>query len=326
MGSPSTALATQRPDIADSLEQFDLQMDRNGFIGYQVLPVIDVGAQSGKYGKIPLEQLLQERNTARTSEGGYSRSKFTFTDAGYTTEEHGAEEIVDQRQAQIYASYFNHEVISAQRALDAVLRNAERRVAAKVFNATTWTGSSLTTAVATEWSTVATAAPITDVDGAVNKVWDGSGLWPNALIINRKVFRNLRNCVQIIERIQSNGAGNPTKASDVTTAMLAAVFDLDYVLVAGAARNSAAEGQTRSLSQIWSSEYAMVCRIATSSDMREPCIGRTAHWSEDGSTIGGTVETYPDPSVRGDVIRVRHEVAEIIIYPESAHLLSNITA
>jgi hypothetical protein len=38
------------------------------------------------------------------------------------------------------------------------------------------------------------------------------------------------------------------------------------------------------------------------------------------------VESYRDEKVRGDVIRVRHDVDEIVLYPEAGHLLSNITA
>jgi hypothetical protein len=167
--------------------------------------------------------------------------------------------------------------------------------------------------------------PITDVEAAVAKVYDGSGLWANALVINKKVFRNLRNSEQIIERINSAGAGNPSKPSDVTTQMLAAVFDLPYILVAGGTRNSAKEGQTATPAQIWSGEYAMVCKIATGADMKEPCIGRTFHWSADGSAVGGTVETYRDEIVRSDIVRVRHQVAEVVLYPQAGHLLSNIT-
>jgi hypothetical protein len=326
MPSPIGSLATQRPDLATFLE-FDLESERAGYIATQVLPVMSVASQAGNFGKIPLEQLLQQRETKRSPGAGYARGNWTFDKATYATEEHGAEEPVDDREAKMYAEYFDAEQVSTMRAFSSVLRNAEERVASAVFNATTWTGGGLTTAVSNEWDSnhTANAVPITDVEAAVNKVYDGSGIWPNALIINRKVFRNLRNLDQIIDRIESAGAGNPSKPSDITEQMLAAVFDLDFVIVAGTSKNGAKEGQAASPTQIWSSEYAMVCRIATGNDMREPCIGRTFHWSNDGSSIGGTVESYRDEVIRGNVIRVRHDVDEVILYPEAGHLLSNVT-
>ena len=326
MPSPSSSLATQRPDLATFLE-FDLESEKAGYIATQVFPVINVQSQAGNFGKIPLEQLLQQRDTKRAPGSGYARGNWTFEPAVYATEEHGAEEPVDDREAKMYAEYFQAEQISTMRAFSSVLRNAEQRVADAVFNATTWNGASLTTAISNEWDVNHTtnAVPITDVEAAVQKVYDNSGLWPNALIINRKVFRNLRNLDQIIDRVESAGAGNPSKPSDITVQMLAQVFDLDYVIVAGTSKNNAKEGQAASPTQIWSSEYAMVCRVSTSPDMRDACIGRTFHWSQDGSSIGGTVESYRDERVRGDVIRVRHDVDEVVLYPQAGHLLSNVT-
>jgi hypothetical protein len=326
MPSPSSSLATLRPDLASFLE-FDLESERAGFIASQVLPVVDVASQAGNFGKIPLEQLLQQRDTLRAPGSGYSRGKFTFLPATYVALENGTEEVVDDREAKMYAEYFDAEQVSTMRAFSFVLRNAEQRVADLLFNATTWAGAALTTAVGNEWDKnhVADATPIADVEAAVQKVYDGSGLWPNALIINRKVFRALRNIDDIVERINSEGAGNASKPSDITAAMLAQVFDLKYVIVAGSSKNTANEGQAATPGQIWSDEYAMVAKIAESNDMKEPCLGRTFHWAEDGSSIGGTVESYREEAVRGEVIRVRHDTAELVLYKEAAHLLSNIT-
>jgi hypothetical protein len=267
----------------------------------------------------------------RHSRSGYPRGDWTFDDETFATKEYGFEEPVDNRDANLYADYFDAEMVSAELARDTVLRAAEKRIAALIFNTTTWTGASLTTAIASglEWgSTAATAVdavPIDDVEAAVRKVYDGTGLWPNTLIINRKVFRNLRNCVQILDRISAQGAGSPIKAKDVTTEMLARVFDLDQVLVAGASKNSANEGQTATPTQIWDSEYAMVCRTATTNNIKEPCLGRSFHWSQDGSQIGCAMETYMDEKVRGEVVRARHDVHEKVIVPAFGHLISNVS-
>lgn len=325
MPAPSSSLATLRPDLAGSLQEFDLAMDRAGFIAPRVLPVFETQVASGVFGRIPIEQLLQNRDTLRAPRSGYSRGNWQFTTDSYATKEYGAEEPVDDNEARMYASYFDVEAISAQRAFDAVLRDAERRVSALIFNATTWTGPSLTTGVTNEWDDYANATPIDDVEAAVRKVYANSGLWANALIINRLVFRNLRNCAKVIDRIVSSGAGSPAKPSDVTTQMLAQVFDLPYIIVAGGTENSANEGQAFSGSPVWSNEYAMVARVATGNDIAEPCLGRTFHWGADGSVIGGTVESYRDEQVRGNVIRVRHQVHEKVLYTECGHLLSNIT-
>lgn len=333
MPSPSSSLATLRPDLGASLEEFDLAMDRQGFIGARVLPILSVDRASGPFGRIPVEQLLANRETSRNPGSGYSRGSWTFTPDSFACVEHGAEEPIDDREAELYRDFFDAELISTERARDAVLRNAEKRIAAAIFNASTWAGSSLTTAVGTEWSNAASGQPITDVNAARQKIWDGSGLWPNALIINRRVFNNLRVNAQIKDAIESSGAGGSTLARDITIQQLAQAFDLDYILVAGSAKAGQAEGQTTpSFQEIWSNEYAMVCRIATSRDIREPCIGRTFMWMEgggaggDGPELPAIVESYRDETIRGDVVRVRHDAHEKVLYTECGHLLSNITA
>jgi hypothetical protein len=322
MASPTASLATLRPDLA-TFEEFDLEMDRRGFIAQRVAPVIDVASQAGTFGKIPVEQLLQTRTTNRAPGGGYARGTYTFTTASYACEEHGAEEPIDDREAKMYANYFSAEQIATMRAYDAVLRNAEIRMSAAIFNATTW--ASLRTEVTIPWDTIATAIPITDVDTAVKAVWTQSGMWPNALIVTKHVFKNLRRCAQVIDAIESAGAGRPAWQGAINEQVLASVFDLDYVIVAGSTKNTAREGQSVTFDKVWDDEYAMVCRVATTSDPKEPCIARTFHWADDGSSIGGTVEMYREESKRSDIVRVRHDVDEIVMYAEMGHLLYNIT-
>jgi len=323
--TPTSSLATLRPEIAGSLMEFATASDRMGFIGAKCFPVFNVAKKSGSFGKIPIEQLLQTRNTRRAPGGGYARSTWTFTSASYACKEHGAEEPVDDTESEMYAEYFDAEMVSAERALDAVLRNAEIRYAAAMFNATTFADQ--TTSVTNEWDSNHTtdADPIGDVETAVRAVWARCGLWPNAIAFNRHVFRNLRLLDQITERIEASGAGAPAKATDITPQMIAQCFDLPYVFVAGSAKNTANEGQDAAIDDIWSSEYANVFRVATRNDIREPCLGRTMHWGADGSQIGGTVESYREEQARSDIVRVRHDVDELNLHTESAQLLDNVT-
>lgn len=321
MANPSSSLSTLRPDLAGSFTEYDLAMNQAGYIGHKVLPVMEVQSASGVFGRIPLEQLLQQRETLRAPGGGYARGNWTFTTDSYACVEHGAEEPVDDNEAKMYAEYFQAEQVSAMRAYDAVLGNAEKRVADAVFNAVTFSPTSVTN----EWDDLTNATPIDDVEARVQNIFDTTGMRADTLIISWKVFRNLRRCSQIIDRIESAGAGNATKASDVTEQMLAQVFDLQNILVAGSAYNSAAEGQTASLSQVWSDEYAAVCKLNSGNDIRQPGLGRTMHWAADGSSVGGTVESYREEQTRSDIIRVRHQVAEKILYPEALNLLDNIT-
>lgn len=322
MAAPSSALATQRPDLAASFMEFDIEMANQGFIAQRVMPVSEVAKAAGNFGLIPIEQLLSARTTDRAPGSRYNSGNFTFAPQTFACVEHGWEEPVDDNEAQMYADYFSLEQIAAYRAYRAVLENYEKRVAAAIFNTSTWTGAALTTAAGTPWSTVATAVPATNVEAAAQRVFDNCGMWPNAVIMSRKTFRNVRNCVSIVDRIKYAGITDP-RAGAITEAAIAQVFDLDYVIVAGSAKNTAIDGQAATVASIWADTNVMVCKIATDGDIRTPCIGRTFHYGEDGSEVGGHVESYRDETRRSDIVRVRHQVAEKVLYVEAGHLITN---
>lgn len=324
MASPSTAITSHRPTIPGSFMEFDLAADRLGFVSQRVLPVVEVAKQTGTFGKITLEDLLQAGSTARAPGGEYPRGEGHFDDVTYSTKEQGWEETIDDRERAMYVDFFDAHVMATQRSIDKILRNAEIRAATLLFNSTTWTGSGLTTGVTNEWDDGANATPIADINAAAQKVANATGMYPNALIINRKVFRNLRNIAEI-QNLVKNQNFMDVRQREIRESEMASVFDLEFVIVADPYKNTANEAAAASLSPVWSDEFAMVCRVARTADFKEPCIGRIFHWSEDGSDINGTVETYREDKIRSDVVRVRHEVDEIVLYKEMGHLLSNIT-
>jgi hypothetical protein len=316
---PSSAI--QRPDLGLALEEFDLEMANQGFIAQKVLPVIDVQLATANFSRVKLENLLFSADVKRAPGAGYGRGKGEFTQDNYATQEYGYEEPNDDNERKIYAYTIDSEMLSAKRARHVLLSEYEKRVVAKVYDTAVWTGSALTTAVGTAWSVPATATPINDVQGASKKVYQNFGIVPDTMTLTWLDYQNLRLCSQIIDRIKYSGRDDP---KNVTPQMLAAVFDLKEVLVAGAVFNSANEGQAATLSPVWTAGYSMVFKAATDNDLRKPCMGRTFHWTADGSSIGGTIEQYRDEKVRSDVFRARHQTGEKILNKEVGHLLTGL--
>jgi hypothetical protein len=323
MPTPSSALT--RPDLEASFQEFNLEARAKGFIADQVLPAIDVNLRSATFKVIPVEALLAERDTARASSGTYSRQDYKFEEGNFQTSEHGAEEPVDDRDVAIYGSYFNAEQLAAARAVNAVLTNREKRAAAAIFNATTFT--SYTGAVSNEWDDLVNATPISDIQTAAEAVFTQSGLIANALIVNAKVLRNIKNCDDVVERLKYSGFSDPKNVSNMD---LAALLFPDVpnakIVVAGAPRNSKNAGQASvTIARIWSDEYAMIARVPETNDLREPCMARTFHYTGDGSSLYCTMESYRDEKVRGDIVRARHEVQEKVMLAAAGYLLSNVT-
>jgi len=329
MAVPSTAIT--RLDLSATFSEFDLAMSRKGFIGAKACQPILVGAQSADVGKITIESMLQTGDDTRAPGAGYKRGDFEFTKFSYATDDHGREAPLDDRTLRIYRDLIDAEGHATQRAIDQVLRNYEIACAALLYDTNTWTGAALTLAITEEWDTANAAVPINDVETARQKMLANSGLMPNALICNRKQFFNLAHTDQVVGLIKFWGGDDPKR---INAAMVAAVLDLDFVLVAGGdnVMNAANEGQSASPSSIWSDEYAMLARVAVTDDPQEPCVARTFMWDEEnagalgsGEELALVVEEYREEHRRSSVVRARNDRDLVVMYPEAAFLFSNVT-
>jgi hypothetical protein len=324
--TPSSAIT--RFELGSTLEEFDLKMNQQGFIGSRVFRPRPVGKNAADVGKVPLKQLLQSRSTKRAPGAAYNRNTWEFDKYAYAVAEYGQEEPLDDSQLAMFGDIVDAERICADRAEDAVISEYERDCASAAYDTATWTGAALTTAVVNEWDDPNNATPIEDVNGAREKIVAGSALEPNALILNRFQWRNLINTDQLVDRVKFTA--RPTQAE--MAAAVADLLDLKFILVAGGMKNTANEGQAAAISRIWSNEYAMLARVAESDDPREPSIGRTFIWDGDGPGAPGDggqlaviMEEYREEKVRGDVFRARNNRDIVVMYAQAAHLLSNIT-
>lgn len=325
---PAGGQTIARPDLGMTLEEYNLNASRMGFIGHRVFPIFPTAQQTANIGRIKIEDLMKVVETSRATNGGYRRDETVMDQWSYATEEHGREEVIDDRRANLYANMIDSEMVARDTALDKVLRKYEVETAEALYNTSVWTGEALTTGINNEWDDATNAVPIDDVLAAKEKVAAGLGMNPNALIINDYQRTQLKKCDQIIDRIKFNGPYDPL---NVTDADLAKAFDLQYVIVADSLRNNSQEGVEKSMGRIWSNEYAMVARISDSMNPIEPCIGRTFLWTGDGGGMapGGDqlsviVEEYLEDRVRGKVIRVRGDYQIKVMYAQAGHLLSNV--
>ena len=184
MPNPSQALTTLSPDLA-TLFEYEYAESEPRFVGGLILPTLSVPKQSGNFGKITLETILENSSqTRRAPTSGYQRRQFEFTEDSYATEEHGIEEYLDDREVAMYADYFTAQAVAVRRAVNTILTAHEQRVASAVMDTTYYTGQASTHVTpATAWDQ-ANSTPIEDIEAAWNKLRDNSGFRSNALILS----------------------------------------------------------------------------------------------------------------------------------------------
>jgi hypothetical protein len=317
MSSPQASTAITRPDLNATLMEYDLDASRQGFIGMQLCPVVDVALQGATFKVIKVEQLLQEQDTRRAPDGSYGQSDYDFTEDTYITKEHGWKESIDDNWKAQFRNYFDAEAVAAQRTRDVVLRNQERRVIAAVLGATA------TAAAAAVWSNKSSATPVADVMIGLKAVRANCGMLPNTVAMDYDAYLSCIETDEVVDRLKYSGLDDP---KNVGVKALAALFKVERVIVANAQRNSANQAQTRSLSPIFTKTKVLIAHCATDNDLQKPALGRTFHWSEDGSSVGGTMETYRDEDKRSDMVRCRMQTHEKKITDACGYVLTGVLA
>jgi hypothetical protein len=316
---PRSSAAVSRPELGTVAWEYMIEAALTRYIGLQILPIKRVVRQSAEYPVIPMEVFMETPKTERADRGNYNRSDWKFDFQNYSTEEHGWEEVIDDREEALFQTYFDMEEAATIRAMAIILRSHEKRVKDLVYD----TGTIANGAVGNAWTDPANATPKADVDGARDSMRSTFGVLPGKMTIAYTRFNALLRTAEIRDALKYT---NPIELGgfEAQKRIMAQYFGLDEILVGDAQENTAKKGQTGVLGEIWTP--ATVGLFATSSggdDMKEPVIGRTMLW-EEGAPDMLTTETYRDEPVRGDVVRIRNDTDEILQFIGAGYLLTSI--
>ncbi len=319
MPRPTSSTSVNRPDLGQLAYEYLLEASQRGFIGTRVMPIFPVGEQSAQYPVIPIEAMLKLPETKRAARGAYNRGDWQFEMDNYACEEYGWEEPLDDTETRLYQRFFDAEEISTMRAMDILLRNQEKRIADKLFNTSNFTAHDVTN----EWDDSTNATPYSDVHDGSESMRKDVGVYPNALIISKKVFDNVMQTSELQDYIKYT---NPVliQGMEAQRRLLSQYLDVE-VIIGDAIYDSADKGQSFSVTDVWDSEYGMLARIATrAQDLREPCLGRTFLWTTD-SPSKVVVEQYREEQIRSSVYRARQYTDECFVFTGAGYLLSNLT-
>jgi hypothetical protein len=211
--------------------------------------------------------------------------------------------------------------VATQRGMNHVMRAQEKRIADKVFDDSTFTAHPITE----EWDDASNAVPIDDVNDGIISFRSACGMLPDALVIAFSTFLDLKNCDQVVDRLKYTFPG--IDINRMTSAQLAAVFNLPRVLIGGAVYDSSGKGVDTVVADLWSNEYAALVKISSGPDLTQPGIGRTFLWTED-SPQNPIVEQYREDQTRSDIFRVRHNTDEALMqsFDNNNTVKSNIAA
>jgi hypothetical protein len=315
----TNSAAIFRGDIAGVVEQAkDFEA---GLIGTAVMPILDVPVRAGQYPSFVLKegQLLKSDVKNRAAYSAYPRGTRAFNQETFQALEFGYEEAVDDTVTLDVARFFDAEVIAAKLAKRKLLLAHELRVAAKLFDNSTFTATNSGTAYTT--ANLATFDVGADVQEATDRLLaKGESVTNLSVIIPYPVWTRIRASTKFQNRLRGAGISSDT-ILNASTQAAAEVFGVASVQIGRASYDTAPEGVAFAAGNVWANTFIWVGSVTqASAGFFGGGAGFTLNWSEYGPAIG--VSTYREEAIKSNIVRASHFVAEKVVNANAGQLIT----
>jgi len=315
----TNSAAIFRGDIAGVVEQ--AKDYEAGLIGTAVMPILDVPVRAGQYPSFVLKegQLLKSDVKNRAPYGSFARGTRAFNQDTYTALEYGYEEAVDDTVTLDVARFFDAEVIAAKLAKRKLLLAHELRVAAKIFDNTTFTATNSGTAYTV--ANLATFDAGADVQEAIDRLLaKGESTSNLRVVIPYAVWTRIRASTKFQNRLRGAGISSDT-ILNASTQAAAEVFGVSEVLIGRASYDTAPEGVAFAAGNVWSNTLIWVGSVTdASAGFFGGGAGFTLNWSEYGPAIG--VSTYREEAIKSNIVRASQYTAEKVVNANAGQLIT----
>ena len=230
--------------VIGPLADISIKYQNGAFIGDRIFPIIDTSDPKMNIFKYLKADWFRDEAQIRGRGGRAVRSTFKMTSIPYNTEEYAfASEVADEDRkfaASRMAPPLQPDTDAIEFCADKIDLSKERRIAALV-KATNWSAAGVGGEDADgHWAEVgATNTFMTKVEARKETIRANTGFRPNVLMIDAGTFAKIKMVEEVLDRIKyGGGEADPAK---VTTRMIAALFELEEVVIGEAIYNSAKE-------------------------------------------------------------------------------------
>jgi hypothetical protein len=267
------------------------------FIASKVFPLISVDKKSDSYYIYTQADWFRDEARVRgdaseSAGGGYTLSTATYTAVVFSFHKDVGDQVVQNSDDPLNPMQDATRFITQK-----LLLRQEIQWVSDYFVTSVWANDTTPT---NTWDDYASSDPIDDIELGKETILKNTGFMPNKLVLGYEVFRKLKHHPDIIDRIKytTNAATNM-----VTAQLLAALFEVDEVLVARAIKNSSNEGQTASYA-FTHGKNALLAYAPARPGLLEPAAGYTFGWRGISDGLGTTVgiSRFRMPELRADRI------------------------
>lgn len=311
MKPETQAVAAQyRQDLSVLAQEYDEKKAASRFIALKAAPIFRTPEFSAGFSIFRRSDFKKRTRNTRAASGSYNRIGGIFGRGTFDTEEYGLEYPLDDREVRRYAKFFDAEQAGLRILHFQMLKEKEIRVATLYANS-----GSTSHNVATAWPTVATAAPLTDLQAGIDALMDNTGCAQIdiSLIMPRADYQELNRVDQFVERFLYTFAPNSgIMPSFLPGANVATVLGIKEVLVANSVYDTKEEGIAETNAQIWTAGVMYLCILADEdAGLEEMSAARTIVNDIDSPGLPN-VEAYREENLRRGILREREETDEIL--------------
>lgn len=248
--------------------------DQSSFVSRKVFPAVSVNKQSDRYYVYDKKQWFRSDARKRAPGTESAGSGFTVDNTpNYFADVRAVHKDVDDQIRANADAVINPDRDATEFVTRDLMLEAELDWAATYFTTTVWTGSTSGGDItpATLWD-VGGSTPITDIREQMRAVHKKTSFRPNKLVMSPEVWDVLQDHPDFLTRIRT------TTDSVVTTALLAAVLELDEILIASGLHDTAQEGAADALDYIFGKDV-LLAYAAPRPSLQHPSAGYTFAWT-----------------------------------------------
>lgn len=315
--------------VQAQLTNLALTYRNRNFIADTVLPRVPVASQQFKWSKYTLADgfTIPDTRVGRKSKPG--QIDWTATEVADATVDFGLDDSIpgmDIQNAQAAQKFFGVTAIdpmarSTELLTDLIATDRESRVSTLLFTLGNYPAANRTTLSGTsQWSDYVNSNPVSAIMNAL----DIPVIRPNNLLLGQAVWTVVRQHPKVTAAAFPLGGNALGGATVAQRQALAALLEIDEVIVGPAWSNTAKPGQAASLARLWGKHALLFYRAPQVMTTNDVTFGFTAQW---GDRIAGTIMNDPDIGIRGGTrIRVGESVKEEIAANDVAYFFQNAVA
>ena len=299
------------------LSQFSQKYTNDEYISELIAPPMRVKEKTGKYAKYGTENLRTYSDQLFRAPGTQANSvDYTVSQGEYVCRERALEKRVPDEMVNNTDDPYDPKRDAVATIMDNIWVNQERALALALTSTSVIT-QNVTLAGTDQWSDYTNSTPIEDINLGKQTIRAATGKLPNSVTMSYDVMQTLKAHPDVREQVKYTNGGQFTDEAFI--AFLRGMFGFKNVYIGSAIMNSADEGQTASLGNVWNDDFVMFYKND------RPTLG-SATFAYTFFDVPRQVDMYRDEPRVSDVVRVRYSYDQNLMDTSLAYLIKNAIA